>query len=456
MTKIKNITDTEAIEETINDMEEVRISPHCIEVEQSILGSILLKPALIGIGSKRIKPNYFYKAAHQIVFECMIELFERSVPIDLMTLTQRLKEKGYLENVGGISYLTSLTTIVPTTNNYNYYMDIIIEKYTRREGIKFINYVKELLYSGTIEEIEKGIVDFKNMISNRKNIEELYIDASTVQKSNDLGEFISTGFNTLDSMLAGGFRATSLTILTGEPGSGKSTLINQILAGAISDGHKTFLYSGELPSNDLMKWFNVTVANTYHVVDKVDNRGIRYKDVTDYCWDIVGEWAKEKLMIFGDDSIANKNNILATIEHLVNSKNIKLFILDNLMTFDLDEDDKQYQQQKKLCLELKALAKKYRVSIILVAHPKKPSGSERPTIYDVAGASEIVGSADTVIRTMRSENEDSDSDSRILLLKNRWGGITNRALTVKFDFNRKRFYSNGYERERDYGYDKNK
>lgn len=425
-----------------------RIAPCSIFAEQSVLGSIILEPNLINVAKNKIQSDCFFETVNKVIFEAMIELHNQSIAIDILTITDILKKVKGSEDSIDVSYITSLVTTVPTANNIEYYLDIVKENYVRRQGINILKNMIEKLYTEDISELDEEIIEFKHLIIDKRNIEQLYIDASKIKKDSDIEEFIPTGFDQLDQMLKGGLKCTSLTILTGDPGSGKSTIINQMLAGIINKGYKTFLYSGELPSRDLLKWFNITIANKEHIINKGE-------DVTDYSWDMVSKWIKNKLIIYGDDSIANKKNILSTIEHLVINKNIKVFILDNLMTFDIDDEDgKQYQNQKKLCLELKALAKKYGLAIILVAHPKKPSANAEYSMYDVSGASEIVGIADTVIRTTRPKNE--DEDSKILLLKNRWGGIIDRVVRVKFDETRKRFYSHKLELERDYGYDINK
>lgn len=436
-------------------MLEGRIPPHSVEAEQSILGSILLDKDVVSIAIKKIEPTNFYKEAHRIIFENIVSLANDNEPIDLVTLTERLKSIDSLEDVGGISYMTSLSTIVPTTTNINHYIDIVLDRYARRQAIEIVSHMARKLYTGKIKELDADMDRFKNVLTNNKKLENMYVNASDIKRDRKSSEFISTGFNDLDRMLSGGFKCTSLTILTGEPGSGKSTVINQILAGAIADKYKTFLYSGELPGSDLMFWFKRTVANDHHLVEKTSKAGNKYVDLSDYCWDLISEWINNKLLVYGDDSVANKNNMLLLIEHLAINKGVKLFVLDNLMTFDIGEESTQYREQKQLCLGLKQLAKKYGLAIVLVAHPKKPVGTDKPSMYDVSGASEIVGCADTVIRTVRSK--EGDENSKILLLKNRWGGIINRFVSVAFDEHRKRYYTTGNsELKRDYGYDSNK
>lgn len=430
-----------------------KISPHSLESEQIILGAILLDRSLIGKISKRINSDTFYEKIHKEIFNIMLDIYEECKPIDIIILCEALKNKNMLEVVGGRSYLTSLTTIVPSTSNIDYYLDLIIDKKNRRKCLIDLNRLEATIYNGKIDEIKTYVKAIDSIFKNDKSVEQLFMDASNIKRSKNSNCYISTGFKQLDDILSGGFKSTSLNIITGIPGSGKSTIINQILAGAIAEGKKSFLYSGELPEEDLMFWFNRTISNKYDIKEKKDKKGRKYIDITDHCWDKIGQWIKGKFKIYASNSKASKENILSTIEYLAINEDIKLFVLDNLMTFDIGDSEKQYQQQKQLCLELKALAKKYMLVIILVAHPKKIARGESASMYDVSGASEIVGSADSVIRLERIKRNDLKDESKVIILKNRWGGIINRAFEIYFDSHRKRFYTNQEELNRDYGYD---
>lgn len=439
-----------------------KIPPHSVEAEQTVLGSILLNPSNISIASKRIDVNTFYKEVHRIIFKSMLSIHVQGKPIDLIMLIEELKGNNLLEAVGGISYITSLQTIVPNSSNINHYIDLLIDKSNRRVAMSLLNDLNDKLFNEKIEVVKTGIESIRSIFTNNKSIEQLYVDASDIKRGKNNNFYIPTGFEPLDHLLGGGFRGTSLNIITGVPGSGKSTIINQIIAGAIAQGNKAFLYSGELPEEDLMFWFNRTIANDYHIEEKTSKKGKTYTDITDYSWDLISKWLKGKFKIYGSNSKANKENILSVIEYLAINQGISFFVLDNLMTFDIGESDKQYQQQKQLCLALKQLAKKYKLVILLVAHPKKPAKGEKPNMYDVSGASEIVGSADTVLRIERfkikkdNKDEVEEEEPKIIVLKNRWGGITNRAFNISFDSYRKRFYTSKEELNRNYGYDTNK
>ena len=103
----------------------MRIPPHSVEAEQSVLGSILLdKEAMISV-SETLVPEDFYKEAHKVIYESMLKLYNSQSEIDLITLTDELRDQGYLDDIGGIAYITSLSTVVPTTSNIKYYVNIV-------------------------------------------------------------------------------------------------------------------------------------------------------------------------------------------------------------------------------------------------------------------------------------------------------------------------------------------
>ncbi len=147
-------------------MEDIsRIPPHSVESEQSILGSIILdKDAIITV-AETIVPGDFYKEAHKIIYESMLSLNSNNEPIDLITLIEELRKEGHLDNVGGISYLTSLSTIVPTTSNVKYYANIVKEKSVMRQLIKASNEIINLGYDAStdvqeiLDKAEKNIFD---------------------------------------------------------------------------------------------------------------------------------------------------------------------------------------------------------------------------------------------------------------------------------------------------------
>ena len=197
-------------------MEDIsRIPPHSVESEQSILGSIILdKDAIITV-AETINPSDFYKEAHKIIYESMLRLNSNNEPIDLITLIEELRKEGHLDNVGGISYLTSLSTIVPTTSNVKYYANIVKEKSVMRQLIKASNEIINLGYDAStdvqeiLDKAEKNIFD----ISQEKASDDIQpinivlqdtfdmIERLCTEKSDVTG--ITTGFTDLNKKING-------------------------------------------------------------------------------------------------------------------------------------------------------------------------------------------------------------------------------------------------------------
>ncbi|MEG2255021.1 MAG: DnaB-like helicase N-terminal domain-containing protein, partial [Vagococcus sp.] len=414
-----------------------------IQAEQCILGAILLDNTVIYKAKEsNLVHSDFSKEAHRIIFDGMTKLLNENKPVDFTTLASELSSTGKIDVVGGISYVTSLVTIVPTTSNSEYYIKIVKELSTKRKIVKNMQMAINDIAKSNLQDIVSMADDVKAMIDNTGSVENLFIDASSVKRVKENGA-VKTGFMSLDTLTLG-LTYGSLTILTGNPSSGKSTLLNQIIANAMMNGDKAFIYSGELPCHQLMTWFTRTVANDEHLGTFTNYLGEKYMDVTDYGYDLISKWCKDKFFIYGEDSKANESNIVNTIEYLAIRKGVKLFIMDNLMTIDSSGRDK-YENQEKIAGALKGLAKKYGLAIILVAHPNKDSAMNKPghSMFDVSGASEVVNLADYVLKTRRVTDDIGGEESSILILKNRITGKQGLSIYTFFDNDRKRFYTYG-------------
>lgn len=281
-------------------------------------------------------------------------------------------------------------------------------------------------------------------------VDNLFVDASDITLDTTPSPSIQTGFAPLDSATSGGLNFGTLTVLTGSPGSGKSTFLNQILANALSLGFNSFLYSGELTAQMALDWFYKTVANPIHLSFGVNSFGKTIK-VTDEWVLQINKWLKNKLFLFSKNAQADETNISTVIEFLAVKKDVKLFVLDNLMTIECSGSDK-YEKQINVIKSLKNLAKNYNIVIILVAHSNKNSiMRSEPHVFDISGASEIANLSDYILTATR--DNDRDNETTILLLKNRITGLIKKHLQLKFSPYRKRFYTDAkLELERDYGY----
>lgn len=419
-----------------------------LEAEQSILGSILLEPNVILEGNQvNLSSRDFYVGQHQVIYEAMAKIFAENTEIDLVTLVNELKNIDKLEQVGGVAYISSLPTAVPTTSNVIYYMKIVKELSMKRNVATMMEYTYKHIKSIPQPELLNQVESLKKAILESGDVEDWYIQAADIPMESETPGAILTGFEFIDLVTGGGLNYGTLTILTGEPSSGKSTLINQIIANAISRNHASFLYSGEMTYQTMMEWFVKTVANIEDIRRCRNNFG-DYLKVTSEAYEMIANWTRDKFYIFSKDIGADEAHLSGVIEHLAVKKSTKLFVLDNLMTLECSGSDK-YEKQINTVKMLKNLAKKYDLAIILVAHPNKSVTMNREShVFEISGASEIPNLADYILKLERGEDKTVAS-----ILKNRITGIQRKSLNLKFDANRRRFYTkNKDELSRDYGY----
>lgn len=428
-----------------------------LEAEQSILGSIILEGNLNGLEGTNFKAEHYYKEVHRIIFLCMLEICKKNKPIDTITLVEELRKENLLEEVGGVSYITSLITIVPTASNIKYYASIVTDLYKKRNLITKLNDTINNIKKIDNEEIINNLEDAKTIMEDTSKYENMFSSFGDIEVKRDT-KSLATGFLKLDRALHG-LEYGTLTTLTGEPATGKSTILNQIMANAISNNEKVFLYSGELPQRKLKAWFNRTVANEEHLKTFVDEYGKEKTYSSSFANDLISKWADKNLFIFNDEQRPSESNLIGSITYLAKNKGVRLVVLDNLMTMITDNPtDNEYKKQKYLVNNLKNLAKKYDLVIILVAHAnKKSKDNNNPDMFDVAGASEIVNLSDYVLKSVReikvNENGEEENKNSIHILKNRIEGIQGVFLRTYFDEYRKRFYTDGgNELEKDFGY----
>lgn len=419
--------------------------------EQSVLGSILIEPESILVANQfNLCVNDFYHPQHQIIYNCIKKMHDSGDAIDFVTLKHNLEKSDLLEKAGGVSYFTSLTSAVPTTKNIDYHIKILKELATKRNIYNLISDKAKTIKKMDGQDMIKLANEVKATVLDSPCVDDLFVDASDISLDTTPSPSIQTGFAPLDAATSGGLNFGTLTVLTGSPGSGKSTFLNQILANALSLGFNSFLYSGELTAQMALDWFYKTVANPIHLSFGVNSFGKTIK-VTDEGVLQINKWLKNKLFLFSKNAQADETNISTVIEFLAVKKDVKLFVLDNLMTIECSGSDK-YEKQINVIKSLKNLAKHYNIVIILVAHSNKNSIMRRePHVFDISGASEIANLSDYILNATR--DNDVENETTILLLKNRITGLIKKHLQLKFSPDRKRFYTDSkLELERDYGY----
>src|SRR3989338_1407320 len=242
----------------------LRIPPQNLEAEMALLGSIMLRPEALFDITDQITPDSFYSEKHRIIYETMMELHTKRSPIDLLTVSTRLKEKGWLDQIGGNTYLTELVNVVPSSSNIGHYAEIVQKKYMMRRLIEASDHISQIGYdeNSELEEMldnaEKKLFDITQSHATHKFIslkDELTEAWDRLDKLHTEGQGIRgvpTGFVDIDSKLAG-FQPSDLIILAARPSMGKTSLALDIARQtAVNHNTPVGIFSLEMSSQQLV------------------------------------------------------------------------------------------------------------------------------------------------------------------------------------------------------------
>jgi len=248
----------------MSDIFEDRIPPQNIEAEQSVLGALMLdKNAIIQVADL-LRTDDFYRGIHHMVYEAMLELFEKHEPIDILSVSNRLQEKGKLEEIGGYGYLTTLANSVPTSAHIYYYAKIIQHKSTLRKLIDAASHITNLGYDES-QEIEKVLDSAEKKIFSvsqkflkqdfvpiKSTLEEAFERIDQIHQEKGKLRGIPTGFQELDNYLAG-LQKSNLVILAARPSLGKTSLALDIARSvAVKSNIPVGIFSLEMSREEIV------------------------------------------------------------------------------------------------------------------------------------------------------------------------------------------------------------
>ena len=423
-------------------MEDIsRIPPHSVESEQSILGSIILdKDAIITV-AETINPSDFYKEAHKIIYEYMLKLNSNNEPIDLITLIEELRKEGHLDNIGGISYLTSLSTIVPTTSNVKYYANIVKEKSVMRQLIKASNEIINLGYDAStdvqeiLDKAEKNIFD----ISQEKSGDDIQpinlvlqdtfdmIERLCTQKSDVTG--ITTGFADLNKKI-NGLQRTDLILLAARPAMGKTAFsLNLVQNAALKGDASVAVFSLEMSKEQLVQ--RILSAQSNVELSKIKTGTLGESD-----WPrIIDAMAVlSEANIFIDDTPGIKiSEIRSKCRRLKIEKGLDLIMIDYLQLMEGEGKNENRQQEiAKISRSLKILAKELDCPVVALSQLSRSPElrkDHRPILSDLRESGSIEQDADIVMFLYRDEYYHEDSEKKnigeVIVAKNRHGETGN-------------------------------
>lgn len=278
---------------------------------------------------------------------------------------------------------------------------------------------------------------------------------------------VTTGLKAIDDELMRLFFGT-LTIVSGQPGSGKSSLLTQLACNSLDNDIGTWLFSGELPNGVEKSWFNYIFAGPRNITDAISRRGNPYKKISTTTLAEINKTYKGRWHIYRDDYDNVLDKLIASMTDTVRKYGARCLILDNFMCIDTETSEEELRSQTDTIKKLIEFAKKYQVAVILVCHPRKMDAGTNVGIYDIAGTSNIVNLAHRTIGLRRvtdaeRENAAKYSEKRrqllkydviVTIVKDRMFGRQNIDVGLYYDPASRRFFSDMDEYDRRFSWDK--
>jgi replicative DNA helicase len=425
-----------------------RLPPQNIEAEQSVLGSLLIDPdAIMRVGSF-LKPEDFYREAHQAIYTAILALHERRLPADFVTVVDELSRHEQLEMIGGPAYLTSLLNIVPTSVNAEYYGHIVERTSVMRRLIAAAGEIAALAYEEreevdeVIDQAERILFDVsqrrisKSLVPIREIIKDYYDRIEFLVEHRDETLGVPTGFADLDRLL-GGLQPSDLIIIAARPGVGKSSLATTIAGNAaLRDNAVVAIFTLEMSAEQLVQ--RMISAQT-----GIDSQRLRLGRLEDTEWVHFtrASGTLSEASIFIDDSPSpSPMEIRTKARRLAAEYDLDLIIVDYLQLMQAGDrrSENRVQEISYISRALKGLARELNVPVVALSQLSRAVESrenKKPQLSDLRESGSIEQDADVVMFIYRDEmyNEDSDraNIADIIVAKHRNGPLDTVAL--RFD-----------------------
>lgn len=415
----------------------IRVPPQNIDSEKALLGSIMLKPDVILEIIDTVTSKSFYVRKHGLIFEAMLKLFSKKEPIDLLSLSSKLKESKTLEQIGGNAYLTELVNVVPSASNFKHYAGIIRHKHILRDLINAADHISRLGYNeneeleSILDQAEKKVFEVtelgvqQSFVNIKDTLEEAWERLDKLHKSGDGLRGTPTGFKELDEKLSG-FQKSDLIILAARPSIGKTSLALDIARNAaLLHSVPVCLFSLEMSSQQL-------VDRMLAAESKVDSWKVRTGRIGsdgefEQIRDSLARLAKAPIFI--DDQASNTIMKMRAVARRIKSEHgLGLIIVDYLQLMDSARRyDSMVHQVTDISRSLKALARELDVPVLALSQLSRAveQRRDRPRLSDLRDSGSIEQDADVVMFIHRddkfNENSDRPNIAEILIEKHRNG-----------------------------------
>lgn len=431
----------------------LKIPPQDLDAEQSLLGALMISKTAMAQVLGQVKAEHFYREANAHIFRAIMALYERSEPIDLVTISSELKKANRLEDAGGRSYLAEVIDSVPTAANVEKYAQIVEEKYLLRALIDVGSDIVKTAFDeaaeakDAMEHAQKIIMDIS-----KQTVKDHFVPLKTVLNTvfdtiqstytnEDKIIGVTSGYKDLDQMTSG-FQHGDLIILAARPSMGKTTLaLNFAANAAIHKQLPVAIFSCEMPKEQLAMKLLCSEA-------KLDSKRLRTANLKDHEYrDLNQAFGRlAEAPIFIDDSAAiSPLELRAKVRRLQLETDIKLIIVDylQLMRSSKKRIENRFQEISEIVREVKAFAKESGIPIMALSQLSRDvekRQDKRPQMSDLRESGEIEQTADLIMFIHRDsyyegQNEET-APAKIVIAKQRNGPTGDINLVFKRDISR--------------------
>jgi len=422
--------------------------PHNKEAEQSVLGAMLLNQECVTTAFESLNEVDFYIEANKKIFSAMTTLFNRNIPIDLVTVSDELTTMSALEAVGGIQYLSFLASTLPTTANIEQHIEIIAEKSLRRKLANAAQKIKDqsLDAASTAAEVAdfagKLIFDtLETKSSDIRHMRDVLIDThenlTAIYNSKGKLTGVPTGFATLDGYL-NGLQKSDLILLAARPSVGKTSFALNIAANAAIKGNvPVAIFSLEMSGTQL-------VSRIMSSEMLIDSSHLRSGELDDDDWEKVAvalnTLGKAPIYISENPSV-KVSDIRATCRRLKAEKGLGLIVIDYLQLMQGNRSESRQQEVSDMSRSLKLLAKELNIPILTLSQLSRATeqrkDDNKPKLSDLRESGAIEQDADIVLFLYRDvATEEETNKVKLSIAKHRAGSLGTIELVWKGEYTR--------------------
>lgn len=402
----------------------MRSLPQSIEAEQSVIGSMIIDKGAIAKVLEGLEEEDFYRDGHKIIYRTILEMFRNDIAIDLLTLLEYLKSTDMLERAGGVTYITELSSSVPTTANLDAYIKIVSDKSTLRKLIKSSTAIIEESYNNqskvedVVDSAEKKIFNIAEKRTSKDfepladvlergfaQIEKLFNDKGSVTG-------VPSGFTDLDAKTSG-FQSGDMVLIAARPSMGKTTFaLNIVEHAALRENKSVVVFSLEMSKEQLAYKLLCSEAN-------VDMLKLRTGTLEDKDWENIamaaGPLSKAKIYI-DDTAGVTVMEMRSKCRRLKMEYGIDLIVIDylQLMSGGTGSDNRQ-QEVSEISRSIKALAKEMECPVIALSQLSRAPeqrADHRPMLSDLRESGSIEQDADIVMFLYRDEYYNKETEDK--------------------------------------------